>query len=189
MGISFFFFFVFFILPFPILSSLKHRPRPQRLSTCPHFVQVSELRSPTLITEYMFPSCKSQKWSLKDVSFVNLQNKILICMYMCVLLYVTIASWHTLVFVTINKNWVIIIFCSNVSLNFHSPWMCILFTTVKKSRIYFDYQQIFRPQGSVMYVNSFMSVWNLTSDVLKLVNTRALFACCSEILLTILQVF
>ena len=35
--------------------------------------------------------------------------------------------------------------------------MCILFTTVKKSRIYFDYQQIFRPQGSVMYVNSFMS--------------------------------
>ena len=67
--------------------------------------------------------------------------------------------------------------------------MCILFTTEKKSRIYFDYQQIFRPQGSVMYVNSFMSVWNLTSDVLKLVNTQALFACCSEILLTILQVF
>ena len=40
-----------------------------------------------------------------------------------------------------------------------------------------------------MYVNSFMSVWNLTSDVLKLVNTQALFACYSEILLTILQVF
>ena len=43
-----------------------------------------------------------------------------------------------------------------------------------------------------MYVNSFMSVWNLTSDVLKLVklvNTQALFAWCSEILLTILQVF
>ena len=86
---------------------------------------------------------------------------------MCVLLYVMIASWHTLVFVTINKNWVILIFCSNVSLNFHSPQMCILFTTVKKSKIYFDYQQIFRPQGSVMCVNSFISVWNLTSDVTK----------------------
>ena len=125
MGISFFSFLFFFILPSPILLSLKHRPRPQRLSTCPHFVQVLELRSPTLITEYMFPSCKSQKWSLRDVSFVNLQNKILI--YMCVLLYVMIASWHTLVFVTINKNWVIIIFCSNVSLNLsnvHSFYYC-----------------------------------------------------------------
>ena len=43
-----------------------------------------------------------------------------------------------------------------------------------------------------MYVKSFMSVWNLTSDVLKLVklvNTQALFACCSEIQFTVLQVF
>ena len=113
MGISFFS-FLLFILPSPILLSVKYRPRPLRLSTCPHFVQVSELRSPTLITEYMFPGCKSDKWSLRDVFFCKFAKQ-------NIDIYVMIASWHTIVFVTINNNWVILMFCSNVSLNFHSP--------------------------------------------------------------------